>query len=356
LTINGARKRIPTGTENRRLAEMIHAKALTDIQEGRWFERQQGKVITFRELAEKYMAKYKRQRDPVSVKHLLCHFAEMRLAEITSEAVEDYIISRDESEKRPKPATVYQEFSLGRRIFNVARRRWKWVSYNPFADVQFSELLTMDNARDRWLTVSEEKVLLSCATPAYLKDVITFAIHSGCRRGEILSLKWKVNVDMHRRLVTVQASKNGNKKTIPMSETLRGLLLGMSKVKHISGRVFPVDVLALKDAFERAVRKAGIEDFRFHDLRHTFATRLVQNGVDLYTVQKLMGHKSIRTTERYAHHYPESLRPSVRALDECYREEFGHVLVTVGAPEATDGVARRLESPVESITNRRGSG
>ncbi len=302
------------------------------------------------------MAKYKRQRDPISVKHLIRYFDEMKLAEITSEAVEDYIISRDESEKRPKPATVYQEFSLGRRMFNVARRRWKWVSNNPFADVQFSELLTMDNARDRWLTVNEEKVLLACATPAYLRDVITFAIHSGCRRGEILSLRWKVNIDMHRRIVTVQASKNGNKKTIPMSETLHRLLQRMSKVKHISGRVFPVEALALKDAFERAARKAGLKDFRFHDLRHTFATRLVQHGVDLYTVQKLMGHKSIRTTERYAHHYPESLRPSVRALDECYRADFGHVLVTVGVPEALGRVAQTPKTPVESTSNWRGSG
>ena len=67
--------------------------------------------------------------------------------------------------------------------------------------------------------------------------------------------------------------------------------------------------------FYNALRKAGIQDFRFHDLRHTFATRLVQSGVDIYSVAKLLGHKDIKTTQRYAHHYPESLRRSVQILD-----------------------------------------
>ncbi len=90
-----------------------------------------------------------------------------------------------------------------------------------------------------------------------------------------------------------------------------------SKVVSITGKVFDVTISALKDAFERAVEKACIENLHFHDLRHTFATRLVQSGVDLYRVQKLMGHKSITMTERYSHHYPGSLRESIRALDDC---------------------------------------
>lgn len=71
----------------------------------------------------------------------------------------------------------------------------------------------------------------------------------------------------------------------------------------------------LKKEFRKAVKKSGIAHFRFHDLRHTFATRLVQAGVDLYQVAKLLGHKDISTTQRYAHHYPESLRDGVKTLD-----------------------------------------
>jgi len=96
-------------------------------------------------------------------------------------------------------------------------------------------------------------------------------------------------------------------------------MLKSMKVRDITGRVFPVTEAALKDGFERAVIKAGIQDFHFHDLRHTFATRLVQNGIDIYVVKELLGHKTIVMTMRYAHHYPESLRHGVEVLDRiCY--------------------------------------
>ena len=75
---------------------------------------------------------------------------------------------------------------------------------------------------------------------------------------------------------------------------------------------------SLREAFQKVLKKSGIEDFHFHDLRHTFATRLVQNGVDIYKVKALLGHKTITMTMRYAHHYPESLRSSVTVLDNCY--------------------------------------
>jgi integrase len=96
-------------------------------------------------------------------------------------------------------------------------------------------------------------------------------------------------------------------------------------VRDISGRVFPVAIRSLRVAFGHALEKVEIKNFHFHDLHHTFATRLVQNGVDLYKVKELLGHKTIAMTMRYAHHYPESLRSSVEALDNC------HDLVTLEA-------------------------
>jgi integrase len=102
-----------------------------------------------------------------------------------------------------------------------------------------------------------------------------------------------------------------------MSQTLYETLQTI-KVRDISGTLFPIAIRSLRAAYDEALAKAGITDFHFHDLRHTFATRLVQNGVDLYKVQKLLGHKNIAMTERYAHHYPESLRSSVEVLDVCH--------------------------------------
>lgn len=103
-----------------------------------------------------------------------------------------------------------------------------------------------------------------------------------------------------------------------MSQTLYSTLKGMSKVVDITNRVFPTSVRSLRVAFDNALVKSDIKDFHFHDCRHSFATRLVQNGGDLYRVKELLGHKTINMTMRYAHHYPESLRESVEVLDNCY--------------------------------------
>jgi len=321
ISVKTAQKRIrqSTGTENKKLAEKIHAKIVTEIQEDRYFETAKSKRITFKVMTEKYIANYEKSRDCHTLKRLLPAFGHLTLFDITSDLVSDY---RGERLKTVKPATVYQELSLMRRMFNVARREWKWTRVNPIADLSFA--VGNKNARERWLTPEDEQRLLNCATnPVWLRSLLVFALHTGMRKGEILNLQWK-DANFIRKIVTVLKSKNGEKRSIPMSKTLCKTLQDI-KVRDISGRVFPISDRSLREAFKTALDKAGIENFRIHDLRHTFATRLVQNGVDLYKVKELLGHKTIAMTMRYAHHYPESLRASVEVLDTC------HVLVTVNA-------------------------
>jgi integrase len=200
-------------------------------------------------------------------------------------------------------------------MFNVAIKEWEWVRDNPVSRLSFA--IGNKNARDRWLTPEGEARLLQHATnPQWLRPLLITALHTGMRRGEILRLKWE-DVDFPRRLLRVERSKNGEKRGIPMSAVLTDTLRE-TKVRRISGRVFSISERSLRVAFETAVERAEIENFHFHDLRHTFATRLVQNGVDLYKVKELLGHKSLTMTMRYAHHYPESLRASVEVLDACY--------------------------------------
>jgi len=321
MSVKAAQTRIrqSTGTENKKLAEKIHAKVVTEIQEDRYFETAKSKRKTFKEMTEKYISKYEKSRDCHTLKRVLPVFGHLTLFDITADLVSDY---RGERLKTAKPATVYQELSLMRRMFNVARREWKWTRENPIADLSFA--VGNKNARERWLTQEDEQRLLDCATnPVWLRPLLIFALHTGMRKGEILNLLWK-DINFIRKIVTVLKSKNGEKRSIPMSMTLCKTLQDI-KVRDISGRVFPISDRSLREAFKTALDKAGIEDFRIHDLRHTFATRLVQNGVDLYKVKELLGHKTIAMTMRYAHHYPESLRASVEVLDTC------HVLVTVNA-------------------------
>lgn len=320
FTADGRMYRKSTGTNDVKLAEAILGKVKTQIIEGKWFDKVAESQITFRELKERYMKRYQKSRDPVSIKQLLRVFGDMVLTEIGIDDVEDYIDMR--LTEGAKESTVYKEFALGRRMFNVARRKWRnelGISVNPFADAGFP---SFNNERDRWLTVEEEEALIKAASPEWVKDIIIFAIHTGCRRGEILDIRVNRNLDMTRRVITVQASKGGNRKLIPMSEKLFEMLKRRLKVVSISGRLFDIKPATLKDGFCRAVEKARLEDLHFHDLRHTFGTRLVQMGIDLYRVQKLMGHKSIRMTERYAHHCPDSLKSAADALDGYYFHDF----------------------------------
>ena len=159
------------------------------------------------------------------------------------------------------------------------------------------------------------------ASPKWLREIIVFAIHTGFRESEILELKWK-QIDLTRRTVTISEQKNGCVDTLPLNETVLQILRNRAKGHHTrDDLVFPSENRTrmlnrnLFRAFTSAREKAGIEGVRFHDLRHTFATRLVQSGVDLYTVQKLGRWKTTAMIMRYAHHYAESLRPGIEVMD-----------------------------------------
>jgi integrase len=168
------------------------------------------------------------------------------------------------------------------------------------------------NEVDRWLTADEEERRMVASSP-WLGEFIVFALNTGMRQGEILNLQWQ-DVDFTRgTLVVVMKSKNGTRRTIPLNTKAYELLASKQGATGVSkGPVFrtprgnELKVRFLVREFCEARDRAGIPNFRFHDLRHTFATRLVQRGIDLYKVQRLLGHKTSHMTQRYAHHSPES--------------------------------------------------
>jgi integrase len=313
IMYQGRRLQESLGTDNRKLAEKVYAKKLTDIVEGRHFESSISRKTSFEEMVTKFLSEHAHSRDEHTVKQLRKSFNGYMLSEISTRLVAEY---RAHRLQKVKPATVYQELALLRRMFNVAIREWEWVRDNPVSRLSFS--VGNKNARDRWLTPEEESNLLHCATnPHWLRTLLVLALHTGMRQGEILNLRWQ-DVDFGKKTILVVKSKNGQKRSIPMNFTVCQAMKDI-KVRDISGSVFPIAIRSLRVAFEKTLNKAGIENFHFHDLRHTFATRLVQNGVDLYKVKELLGHKTLAMTTRYAHHYPESLRASVEVLDNCYK-------------------------------------
>ena len=334
--VNSKRFYESTGTTNKKLAERIYAKVVLDVQEGRWFQNE-AKRRTFEEMRDRYMTDYAIpnkalrtvQKDHDTFKQLTKFFGGLTLSAITPQRIADY--KRLRRSQGRKTGTLAKELELLRASLNVAIREWEWLDVNPFSKVRIEQPKTHSY---RWLTGEEEEALVS-ECPEWLKRIVNVALNTGMRQDEILSLKWR-DVDLGRQLLTVAKAKNYHQRTIPLNQSALGVLKAMGKVRHISGLVFASQVGSkliasnLRRAFNLARNKAKIEHVRFHDLRHTFATRLVQRGVDLYVVKELLGHKSIKMTMRYAHHYPESLRHGVDVLDES-----GDILVTLGKKRGT---------------------
>lgn len=146
---------------------------------------------------------------------------------------------------------------------------------------------------------------LKTAIPEKFWPFVVFALHTGLRQAEQFGLRWE-NVDFENKTITIPRFKNGEARRVPMNQSVIELLLQEKSRSDAGGFT--------QRTFRPAVEAAGVENFTWHDLRHTFASRLVMKGVDLRTVQELLGHKSIAMTLRYAHLSPGHLAEAVQRL------------------------------------------
>ena len=310
------------GTTDKKLAEKILAKVQTQIVEEKWFEIDRAKQYTFGELMERYMKEVvcnkairTQETNRIQISNLRSFFGNVTLDKITPGLISQYRASR--LDDGVKLQTIRYELVVMSHAFKIAQKEWQWVKSNPMS---FITIPRQDNQIERWLTQEEQEKLLSKCED-WLKQLVLFALNTGMRMAEILELKWQ-NADLARKTVTIMVSKNGERRTLPINDIVVGILKGMStgnRIVHIEGYVLTRDgkrimKQELQYHFVKAVRNAKIAHFRFHDLRHTFATRLAQKGYDLYKISKLLGHKDIKNTQRYAHHCPESLRDGVDIL------------------------------------------
>lgn len=330
LTHQGRRIRKSTEVFDKKTAEKIYYKAKTLLAEGKWFESMPGDNKTLKELTEKYLIEHSLinkapgsyKRDKSLTCNLLRLLGDPILTEITPALVSQYKNKRRQEEAAP--ATVNKELKLLGHAFNLALKEWEWVKDNPVSKVSKEK---NERMVERWLTLEEEKSLLA-HSPAWLQELIIFSINTGLRQSELLNLKWG-QVDLFRKTMTFLSSeqKNKNSDTLPFNEAALAIL--KTKVRRIdtpfvfvSENSTRIDSRNLRRSFYTACKKAKIEDLRWHDLRHTFATRLVQAGVDLYAVKKLGRWKSLSMVMRYGHHHSESLRAGVEILDKV-NSNFG---------------------------------
>lgn len=318
----GKRYRQSTETEDRKLAQRIYDKVRGEIAEGKWFDKAPGESKTFREIMElliNYAQKNCRSKAYLSgAKTLNEFFKPYLLSEITPRLWKQF---KDKREAQGiKPASINRDLAALKRAFSLACSvEYGWLDSNPVASIKQEKGVTK---RDRWVIQEEEDTLL-CHAPAWLQEIIIFALNTGMRKGEILHLTWKA-VDLFRRTIVVMESKNNEKRTIPINEKVYALLKEKARVRLIGcDFVFhsPRSKSKLLDStfertFSKCVEKAHLEDLHFHDLRHTFGTRLSQKGEDAFTIKALMGHKTLTMTSRYVHHNVDSLRGAVEKLDD----------------------------------------
>ena len=150
------------------------------------------------------------------------------------------------------------------------------------------------------------------------------------RKGEILNLKW-VDVNLRTRVISILNSKNCEKREVPINEDLARTLLAVPKnpkSPYVFCKENGMPYREVKVGFRAALRRAKIKNFRFHDLRHTFASHLVMRGVDLKTVQELLGHKDMRMTLRYSHLSADHKRAAVEKLSsrmDTYMDTKGEI-------------------------------
>ena len=301
-----------------------------EVREGK--HRVKARRIRFEKFAEKYLGHARVNKKPksakrneVSIGQLMPYFKGKLIGSIHPFQVEQYKKARRDG--GVSPATVNRDIACLRNMMNMAVQ-WGDLQVNPIAKVK---LLTEDNEVMWVLSPEEETRLLDECDKRpqrlrYLKDLTEFALYSGMRQGEIFNLRW-VDVHLSERYVLATDTKTHENRPVPMNDTVEKILQRRN-VTELGDYVFTnaagTRLTVLTNAFWKAIEEAGLvrhEEgkkirFRFHDLRHSFGSRLGMNSVDLKTIMEIMGHKTAKTAMRYQHPSPSHKLMAVGALDK----------------------------------------
>jgi integrase len=299
-----------------RLREVLSAKA-----EERHIKKNPEAKTTFKALAQWYLelpevkAKRSYDRDQRSLLKLLPFFGERLLKNINPAKVEAYKQTRlnEPSGRTPKhltaPATVNRELACLKTIFSKAVKNGK-AERNPTQGVK---MLKENNERDRVLSLEEYARLLAHC-PDYLKTIVKLAYHTGMRQGEILSLTWG-QVDLKEGFIRLQPAdtKTNEGRLVPFNSELREMFKAIPK-NLPAARVFNRNgkpIASIREAFEASCRRAEIEEFTFHDLRHTAINNWRLQGHDYFRIMAATGHKTLNVFKRYNTVSKEELRALV---------------------------------------------
>jgi len=333
---DGRRRQVSTKTNVKAEAEYLLSCRRKESMEGVIPSRNK-KPALFSQLIKEYLSWTEHQKAFQSKRNrvnlLLTEFGDVPLTVFTTKALEQFQAKKlkeckkSQKEAKPdadknevpkfrKPATINRDLSVLKHMLKKAVE-WQMVPEEVLKGIAKVGKLPENNRRLRYLSKEEcGKLIEKCKD--HVKPIVITALNTGMRRGEILSLTWD-RIDLTHGFILLDVTKNGERREIPINATVRAQLeeLAMRNVdghRHVFHDKTGKPYLDVKRSFLKACSDAGITDFHFHDLRHTFASHLVMAGVDLTTVKELLGHKDITMTLRYAHLAPEHKAKAVEIL------------------------------------------
>lgn len=322
------------GPVNKTVAKENDRKYRTEVADNK--HRKKAKRILFETFAEKYLeyaklnkklSSYKRNK--TSINMLKPHFAGKLIENIHPFMVERY--KKDRKAADTAPATINRDIDALRNMMKKAVE-WAFLPYSQLSGVKHLK----ENNEKMWvLTLEEEQTLLAAcdARPQrkkYLQDLVVFALYSGMRQAEIFGLK-KDKVNMRQRYIMVTDTKNHENRKVPINDTLMEVLKRRMKDKssdYVFSNIEGKKITVLTNAYWTAIEKAGLIiwegkkkiRFRFHDLRHTFGSRLGMAFADTKTIMEIMGHKTYEMAMRYQHPNPEHKLSIMKTLDQVPSE------------------------------------
>jgi len=270
----------------------------SEMDKGQFIDTQEAQRTTLRELILRYTQEVTPTMKSVTEDtYRLKALARRPIANWSATRIAAY---RDERLKQVSNGTVIRELAYLSSIINHARREW---GINTTNHVQQVRKPTSPAGRTRKLSDDEKSKLLQALEPKgrqniWTKPVVVLALETAMRRSELLSLRWE-HIDLVRQTALLPDTKNGTPRTVPLSSAAVGQLNSLPR--NISGEVFTIKYFTLDAAFKRAVKRAGLIDFHFHDLRHTAITAMAAKLPNLIELSAVTGHKSLSMLKRYYH-------------------------------------------------------
>lgn len=328
----------------------------TSLREMRELEtKKRNESMTFREwflgdYTDNYLSLKEKEKQEQEIHYFNTYydklFGKKPLKDITTDDLQKVKVAI--KKKGQADATVIKALVTISNIFNNALTAGVFIGKNPYDDARKKLLKKLNNKRIRFLTPIEATLLLNEVRKRseQLYEISVFSLHMGLRAGEIFNIKGE-DVNMGIKQIAIRDPKNNSDRFAHMTDEVYRILKTKSlrNGEYVFKSTKGTKIKEVSDTFKRTVEDLGFNDeikdtkhrVVFHTLRHTYASWLVQSGVSLYVVQRLMGHKSIRMTERYAHLAPDNLSDSAKILNKMSDYDISVSVMSGNLKDNTDG-------------------